>query len=64
MGFTLSYWDRDHYGGIFAWVEAAAVFAGCVVLVWRTSPMPTRVLAGIVGGVYLAFGVYAATVWG
>ena len=60
----ISYWDRDHYGGVFAWVEAAAVFAGCLVLVWRGSPMPTRILAGIVGSLYLAFGAYAAAVWG
>ena len=60
----VSYWDRDHYGGIFAWVEAAAVFAGCLVLVWRGSPVATRILAGAVGSAYLAFGVYAATVWG
>lgn len=59
----VSYWDRDHYGGIFAWVETAAVFAGCLVLVWRGSPMPTRILACAVGSAYLALGVYAAMVW-
>lgn len=60
----LSYWDRDHHGGIVAWVESIAVFAGCLVMVWTGRPLPTRILAGATGCSYLAFGIYAATVWG
>ena len=48
----ISYWDRRHYGGIVATLEALATVAGCVILYLRASSMSAKITSAVVGTTY------------
>lgn len=43
----VSYWDKNHYGHIFAPLEALVGLGLCIWLVWPGKGTPTRVTAGV-----------------
>ncbi len=59
----VSYWDPNHYGDIFAPVEALAVVVGCVVLFRGYEARAGKAVVGLIGGSYLAYLGYVLLVW-
>ncbi|WP_299489389.1 hypothetical protein [Acaryochloris sp. IP29b_bin.137] len=59
----ISYWDPNHYGGLFTRVEILAVLISCFVLFRRYKSLKGRMALGVIGGLYGAYFVYAFTMW-
>ncbi|MGF1536413.1 MAG: hypothetical protein ACFB4J_08025 [Elainellaceae cyanobacterium] len=60
----VSYWDPNHYGGIVTVIEVLAVIVGCALLLTCYHSWACRLALIGVGSLYIAYFVYAVTVWG
>ena len=60
----VSYWDVNHHGGIVAVLEVLFVIAASGMLIRNYSSLKAKIGIGIMGGLYLAFLIYAIVTWG
>ena len=60
----MSYWDPNHYGDVFVWVELAMCVLAAFVLWQRYSSIIGRSIIGALALAYGAFAVFAVMVWG
>ena len=59
----VSYWDPDHYGGIVSAIEAALVFIGSILLMFRYESLRHRVLVASIAVLYALYWGYVIVVW-
>ena len=59
----VSYWDPHHYGFLFGAFEALVVGVCCTLLYRSAVKGANRVIAILLGGVYLAYFGFASAVW-
>jgi len=59
----VSYWDPQHFGAIFVWVELVFAVAACVYVGWKGSHSPMRYVALGTLLLYVVGIAYAVAVW-
>lgn len=60
----VSYWDPEHHGTLALGAEFAVVIAGALLLARRHNPVAWRYLGLVTLTAYMAFGMFAWSVWG
>ncbi|MGB3614659.1 MAG: hypothetical protein WBA10_12770 [Elainellaceae cyanobacterium] len=59
----VSYWDPNHYGGVFGVMEILAVVASCLLLLRYYRSWACRIAIGLIGASYAGYFIYVSAVW-